>query len=682
MSLIFTTRLPSETVGDPRTYSDPNGSSGPVCLNAELGAIIDTTHAEHGEKYNHDIVVKKIGSGLNRYDSDHRMKEPLLYPLLFPYGTPGYGFNVYFHQRESTRKDGTTYHRRITPNEYLKYLLYRRNNNQDVHLRHGRLTQEWILCSYLQTEKQKLNYLRNNQKKLKADKYKEVIAAKRANALGVAGKHIILPSSHRGSPRDNVQRYCDAMAVVREHGKPSYFITMTCNAKWKEIVDSLPPGMAAHQCPDLVSRVFSMKLKSLMHDLTTKHVLGREIAHTYVVEFQKRGLPHAHILLIMKEEDRPKAADQYDAAVSAEFSDNPVIRKVQSEFMIHRCTDYCRDDKNTKNCCCKKGYPKPFCQHTVDSDNSYPNYRRRSPDDGGQTVVIKNKTTQKTTTFDNRRVVPHNIFLLMKYRCHLNVEVCNSIACVKYLYKYVYKGHDRVMYGVKAKDQLDLPPQQCVQNGPAQDEIKKFVDSRYCTTSEACWHSFGFTMGELSPRVERLSVHLNEEQNTLFTADEHEVEESLKASEVTKLTAFFTICQEEKLMYGDGPIPERVLKGYKGPPAREILYRDVAKWYSWQKRDRDKDLNAHWKRRKNPSLKVVGRIRHVAPTMECKELFHVRLLLNTKPGPTSFEDLRTVNGVIHDTYHAAAFAMGLVEDDREWYVALEESANVGCLSSY
>ena len=119
MSLIFTTRLPSDTVGDPRTYSDPNGASGPVCLNAELGAIIDTTHAEHGEKYNHDIVVKKIGNELNRYESDHRMKEPLLYPLLFPHGTPGYGFNLYFHQRETTRKkDGTKYHRRVTPKEY------------------------------------------------------------------------------------------------------------------------------------------------------------------------------------------------------------------------------------------------------------------------------------------------------------------------------------------------------------------------------------------------------------------------------------------------------------------------------------------------------------------------------------------------------------------------------------
>jgi hypothetical protein len=30
----------------------------------------------------------------------------------------------------------------------------------------------------------------------------------------------------------------------------------------------------------------------------------------------------------------------------------------------------------------------------------------------------------------------------MQYKCHINDEVCSSITVVKYLYKYVYKGHD------------------------------------------------------------------------------------------------------------------------------------------------------------------------------------------------------------------------------------------------
>ena len=51
--------------------------------------------------------------------------------------------------------------------------------------------------------------------------------------------------------------------------------------------------------PNIVSRVFSLKLKALIDDLFNKHVLGNAVAGVYVIEFQKRGLPHAHIPLIM-----------------------------------------------------------------------------------------------------------------------------------------------------------------------------------------------------------------------------------------------------------------------------------------------------------------------------------------------------------------------------------------------
>ena len=69
------------------------------------------------------------------------------------------------------------------------------------------------------------------------------------------------------------------------------------------------------------------------------------------------------------------------------------------------------------------------------------------------------------------------------------------------------------------------------------------------------------------------------------------------------------------------------------------------------------------------------------PSMECKELFHFRLLLNTRKGPTSFEDLRTVvdddgNKNVCPTYQEAAFHMGLIQDDKEWDLALEESSHV------
>ena len=97
--------------------------------------------------------------------------------------------------------------------------------------------------------------------------------------------------------------YQDAMALVRAFGKPSLFITFTCNPKWNEITDNL--GYASHSNfrPELTARVFKAKLEELMNDLTKKQVFGKVLYYLYVIEFQKRGLPHCHILLTLGEDD-------------------------------------------------------------------------------------------------------------------------------------------------------------------------------------------------------------------------------------------------------------------------------------------------------------------------------------------------------------------------------------------
>jgi hypothetical protein len=48
-------------------------------------------------------------------------------------------------------------------------------------------------------------------------------------------------------------------------------------------------------------------------------VLGNVIAKIWVIEFQKRGLPHAHILLILDEASKLCTAEDFDSMVSAEI---------------------------------------------------------------------------------------------------------------------------------------------------------------------------------------------------------------------------------------------------------------------------------------------------------------------------------------------------------------------------
>ncbi|KAK9160726.1 hypothetical protein Syun_007067 [Stephania yunnanensis] len=131
---------------------------------------------------------------------------------------------------------------------------------------------------------------------------------------GNIGRRIILPSSYTGSPRDMYNRYQDAMAIVRRYGKPDLFITITCNTNWLEITQELLPGQKAQDRPDVTTRVFRSKLEELKHDLFVRGVLGKVIAHVHVIEFQKRGLPHSHLLLILEESDK-LLSDNYDSLV-------------------------------------------------------------------------------------------------------------------------------------------------------------------------------------------------------------------------------------------------------------------------------------------------------------------------------------------------------------------------------
>ena len=64
------------------------------------------------------------------------------------------------------------------------------------------------------------------------------------------------------------QNYQDAMVIVATHSQPELFITMTCNLKWREITENLLQGQRTSDLPDIVARVFYMKLSELLDDLS------------------------------------------------------------------------------------------------------------------------------------------------------------------------------------------------------------------------------------------------------------------------------------------------------------------------------------------------------------------------------------------------------------------------------
>jgi hypothetical protein len=190
-----------------------------------------------------------------------------------------------------------------------------------------------------------------------------------------------------------------------------------------------------------------------------------------------------------------------DKIISAEIPDrdcDPELFEIVTSLMIHGPCG----EQNTGSPCmqsgggrCSKYFPKRFVNNTSIDSEGYPVYRRR---DNG--VYIK-----KGESFANNRfVVPYNRHLLLKYNAHINVEWCNQSRSIKYLFKYVNKGHDRVTAGFY-RSASDANGSQVV------DEIKMYYDCRYLSACEAIWRIFVFDVNYREPSVEKLGFHLEGE---------------------------------------------------------------------------------------------------------------------------------------------------------------------------
>ena len=154
-------------------------------------------------------------------------------------------------------------------------------------------------------------------------------------------------------------------------------------------------------------------------------------------------------------------------------------------------------------------------------------------------------------------------------------------------------------------------------------------------------------MHNRSYAVIRLAIHLPDEQLVYFQEGDEETAVSRANHRQTHLTAWFKLNRLDE-------------------NAWQYLYTEIPHHYVYDQGTTDRKL------RKRAGDNVIPRMYSVSPKDE--ERFYLRMLLQHVRGPQSFEDIRTVEGIVHETFKATAITLHLLDDDTEWIHLMQEAS--------
>lgn len=172
------------------------------------------------------------------------------------------------------------------------------------------------------------------------------------------------------------------------------------------------------------------------------------------------------------------------------------------------------------------------------------------------------------------------------------------------------------------------------------NEADIYLSCRYVSLPEVIWWTHERRFFHRSHTVERLPIPLHEEQTVYFQAG-YDADANLDRD--SKLTSFFELCNENII-------------------AQKYFYLEVLQYFV--------RLKGEWNIRKK-NTKFFGLICTVNPT-DIKRYYHRVLLLNVK-APQSFDDLRTVNRVLCNSFQEDTEKLNFVINEVEWKECFQEA---------
>ncbi|KAL5191869.1 hypothetical protein HKD37_04G011085 [Glycine soja] len=182
-------------------------------------------------------------------------------------------------------------------------------------------------------------------------------------------------------------------------------------------------------------------------------------------------------------------------------------------------------------------------------------------------------------------------------------------------------------------------------NGVIIDTSYIYLPDRYICPCESTWRIFGFPIHGRKPAVERLHFHLPG-QHSVFYEDHDDIDDVLSKPSISDSKFISWMNTNQNSVEG-----------------RNLTYAEFVSKFVYNQKKRC------WHLRKKGY--TIGKLLWVPPITG--ELFYLRMMLTVCKGPTSFKDLRTIDNVQYPTYKEACFAMGFLQDDKEFIEAIKEA---------
>jgi hypothetical protein len=682
------------------------------------------------------VAVKGTGRNSN-IQSTSILFEPIGYPLLFPYGEIGWGEE----HRTGKRSNGSTCMKISFPDYLASRMLmperYRMDCYREMDIpddevdnpdygrfgrvciqkstqrefflpasrfdRFHRLGQVYLVDQMSRAIDYRLDHLRRNEDHIfggqsrdngglddNSDDEIEPHEQQPHNdqQIDPNSRPTFLGDSFTGSKRHLKKQATNALHVVSQKGSSHIFATLTTNKSWPEFEEVVWPDSDVFDMPAIVAEVFHARLQAFLHNLRHGKYFGNDktVFIVRVIEYQERGLPHAHIVIRLEkaaetiqlnfqdlmeayealppeEQSTTPAPTMDDAAalwvdqhISAEMPDDPRLPECQGKygdedsrefqdalrlflgiqkFHIHKhsgpgLVNGCLD-KNGK---CKKGFMKTVIREkTTFSKEGFPEYKRRNVAD--------------------LNVVPYNREIFLDWDGHCNIEFSGLTYTILYLYKYLFKGPSKVQLSFTAPPAtrpgvLPLHPR---------DEIGRYIRGRRLCSMDAMWRLLGFSNYPASePAVIGVKVRPPD-----FVRNYDQKELLLHI-----------------VVYFNRPIDQ------DGPNLRSLLFSELFQNYrvvrevptlAWQQKHNADPraffhlsvLDGHYKKpvyliKRDPKIPVLCRLHTVA--FSSGDLWFARLLLKLFPF-LSFTDMKTFEGKEYDSFQEAAIARGITSDAQE-----------------